>query len=107
MDKKGLEIIYESLAQIIIVILFFLMCIFFIASAKTMEIEKSALLEISYICSIFDDVTIKINSTYFNSSKIKFDNVNNIFLIEEKNYKEKYYGKNKIKIENGIIEITK
>ncbi|MEM1577648.1 MAG: hypothetical protein QXQ30_01175 [Candidatus Pacearchaeota archaeon] len=105
MDKKGLEAIYETLAQILIIILFFSACIFFIISSKNIEIEKVALLEIVYACTIFDDAIIEINSSYFNVSQIKYDNEN--FFFEGKNYKEKYYGKNKIKIENGIIEIKK
>jgi len=97
MNKKGAEILKLAIADLIIIILFFSFCVFFISSKKSVEKKEIELLELAYIVSLFDDC--EINSTSINISQIKYEKN---FLIYD-NYKEKIFPNKKIEIKDTII----
>jgi hypothetical protein len=96
MNKKGIESLQLAIADLLIIIIFFSACLYFIHS-KAIEKKEIELLEISYMVSLFDNC--EINSS-INISNIKYENG---FLILN-NHKQKIFPKKKIEI-NEIIKV--
>jgi len=96
MNKKGIENLQLLIADLLIIILFFSACIYFVSS-KSIQKEEIELFELAYVISLFDNC--RINSSSINISKLSYENG---FLIYDK-HKEKIYPKKKIGIRDVII----
>ena len=100
--SESLEPLYETIAQIVIVVLFFSASMWFISSSQHIDTKKIALLEISYFTELFNDATLKIETKEFNVSDLKYGKGE--IYIEDTLISEKVLVKKKIRIKDGIIE---
>lgn len=100
----GLSPLFETIAEITIVVLFFSASLWFITNAKSLDRKDVSIFEIGFFIDLFDNVKLNINSNEFDVSKLKYKDGN---LYLDPNIKTKVYGKKKIEIKNNTIEITK